>query len=238
MDFEKELSAFQSEMNARLDYLDVKISTMADMSAAVGPADQGTVGAALGSASSVGACDLPPPPEIDWDNFAELIKSNPEDAVMDIIYYIRTSLARKASTKRLIEKANCQYVDQSFQRVSTQLTALINQKVLQNHNQLESEINDVIGEVDKLRDYMAHEFGELRLLIEEIKQQKDELEREGDYPGPVYCDSHKTKANAIKRAEASGPLRRANPPLLRMRRTVHAASKPFAFTLNGIGLRE
>ena len=100
--------------------------------------------------------DISPDEEIDWDIFKEMIDTNPEEAVLDVINYIRCSLNKKTSAKRLIEKANRQYVDNSFQRVATQQTAKINQSIIKNHNDIKTEIEKIKMEIDDLKDTITH----------------------------------------------------------------------------------
>ena len=232
MDFERQLSAFQSEMTKRLDELETKISVLTDLSQTSMSLDSALL--AVTSTSSL-QLEPPPNPEVDWDSFASTFQTNPEDAVLEIISHIRNSLARKASTRRVIEKANNQYVDQSFQRVSTQMSATVNQRVLKNHNQLECEIAEVIQEVDKLKDHMAHEFGEIRALIAEIRQQKQAMGADGDY-SLLYYRNGTQRARSIVARRTS--VMRSNPPLLRGRKKSTATAKALAFTIHGTTLRD
>ena len=233
MDFERQLSAFQSEMTKRLDELETKISIITDVSQPPLPIDSSLL--ATASTSSIQAIEAQPPaPEIDWDSFAKLFETNPEDAVLEVISVIRSSLARKASTRRVIEKANNQYVDQSFQRVSTQMSAIVNQMVLKNHNHLEGEIAEVIQEVDKLKDHMAHEFGEIWALIDDIRRQKAELESESSYPSMFFHgDSQRSRSVTASRRAATLPR---SSPRLRGRKKPSSTAKPLAFTLHGTTL--
>ena len=91
-----------------------------------------------------------------------------------IIFLVRKKLAKKASAKRLIEKANSMYVDLNFQKTSTQLTTQLYQKIQQEESAVDEEINRISDKVDKLKDKMTTEFAEIRRMIDEIARLKME----------------------------------------------------------------
>ena len=91
-----------------------------------------------------------------------------------IIFIVRKKLARKASAKRLIEKANSMYVDLNFQKTSTQLTTQLYQKIQQEESAVDDEINRIDEKVDKLADKMQQDFAEIRRMIDEITRLKME----------------------------------------------------------------
>jgi hypothetical protein len=174
--------------------------------------------------------------QIPWGDFPDMVKERPQEAISLVIQHIRTSLSTKAMTKKLIEKANCQYVDSSFQRVSTQLTALINQRVLQNHNQLEKEINDLIHETEVLKDNMAHQFAEIRGLIQECREQKEEMERTQDCR-PKRPGETMPRRGTLTRALGAplAPLTRLQAaPLLRSKREVMQGDERLSMTLTPV----
>lgn len=177
--------------------------------------------------------DLPQPvlkeEEVDWDVLTLMIDNNPEEAIKQVINVIRGRLAKKANTKRIIEKANNQYIDSSFLRVSTQLTAKINQRVVNIHTKIQNDVQDIITEVDHLQDHMSQEFGEIRSLINQCYEKKEEAEREA-----MFSQDQKRATSSMKRNKPNVPLiRRSNTPLLRSKKSGRKANSNISLALKG-----
>ncbi|KAH0794446.1 hypothetical protein GPJ56_001739 [Histomonas meleagridis] len=213
---------FQEETNQKLDQIEAEINSY---SKALGISSESSVK----STSSI-CSDIGPPSEIDWDVFSIKVQADPDAAITEIITYLRSALAQKASSRSIIEKANCKYVDSTFQRVSTQLTAYVNQKVLNNHNQLMSEINNTIHEIDLLKEHMTHEFAEIHALINECFQEKERIQRESDL-NPNYLYYHERQRHIINRNLVQNTMRRYSGPLLRDRKDIKKEAKSLSFTL-------
>ncbi|OHT12280.1 hypothetical protein TRFO_17968 [Tritrichomonas foetus] len=222
---EEQIDEFLKSMNAKINDIETKACDMLP-----GFSQLGAI-ANQSSFSSVGTIvDIPPPQEIDWNRFGELIESNPEDAVFDLINYLRGNLARKASTKRLIEKANSQYVDSSFQRVSTQLTAMINQSILQKHNILEAEISNILLEIEDLKDEISHEFDEIRQMIVECKKQKENTKKEDIYQTTFYQGQQRNRYRPNSSFNSS-PSQSITKPMIRPRKMASTPMKNFSVTV-------
>ena len=97
---------------------------------------------------------------------------NFNDSMAGIISDARETLFSKATTKKLIEKANLKYVDSSFQRFSTEITAQMTQKAIQKHQSIEETIDQIDKELTDLKERATKEFAELRAAIKEIKEVK------------------------------------------------------------------
>jgi hypothetical protein len=170
---------------------------------------------------------ISPEKEMSIDEFAAQYHENAETAVLSLVTQIRTQLATRVPTRRLIEKSNAQYVDTSFQRVSTRLTALVNQKVTARHYQLESELSSVIAEIDGLRDHVVHELADIRAIIQDCKSTMEKIRHVNE---PALHGTQ-TKGRMVPR---KGILRRPIAPLLRARSSVQADAIEVSLELKAI----
>lgn len=173
--------------------------------------------------------------EIDWDKFGELIETNPEEAVLDVISYLRNSLNQKTSTKRLIEKANSQYVDSSFQRVATQQTAKINQSIIKNHNDIKTEIEKIRMEIDDLKDTITHEFDEIKQMIADCRKTRDDA-RNGEiyqatYPQRQYQSKGRYQNSSLAMLNQNKKQQIKQIQLLRPKKAQSTTQKSFSATL-------
>jgi len=176
------LATIQEDFNRRLDELELKLISISDSTMPNLPSFESNADS-ISSNHSSSSMDSPLQSEfadVLMSDLPNKFESNPEEVFTDIINFVRRSLAKKASTKRLIEKANAQYVDLSFQRVSIQLTAFSNQKILQEHNNLDVEINGINSELDALKDHMESSFEEIKGMIKELVQLKEDMEQEAE----------------------------------------------------------
>ena len=227
---EQQIDEFINSMNARIAEIENKAADV------IPGFSQGNLVRQM-SISSIGTNGvIPEKQEMDWDQFNELIETNPEDAIIEMINYLRVSLERKASTKRLTEKANSSYVDSSFQRVSTQLTAMINQSILKNHNIVENEVSNIMMEIDNLKDMMSHEFDELRMMIADCKKLKETFkQKESDVYQQTYYQSQIQSRTRYRTSSSFNPIqqRQQNPRqlLLRPRKIANTPVKTFSATL-------
>lgn len=110
--------------------------------------------------------------------FPETFSDDPNKAIDEIITGIKISNSKKSSAKKLIEKANRQYVDLGFQRASTELSACLKQMVTQEEQSIEDEINRLDEKISNLHDHMKESFKELRQMIVEVAKFKAEKEAE------------------------------------------------------------
>ncbi|EAY12826.1 hypothetical protein TVAG_221790 [Trichomonas vaginalis G3] len=110
--------------------------------------------------------------------FPETFSDEPSKAIDEVLTAIKFSLATKSNTKKLIEKANRQYVDLGFQRASTELSASLKQMVTQEEQSIEEEITRLEQKIDKLHDQMYESFKDLRCYIDEVAKFKMEKEAE------------------------------------------------------------
>ena len=187
------LASIQEDFNRKLDELELKLINLTDTTlppiiSIDHPLDTNQ---SFRSVSSIGSSDQDNFIEQFITDLPEKFNTNAEDTFSDIILIIRRNLAKKANTKRLIEKSNSQYVDLSFQRTSTQLTALVNQKIFQEHTELEEEILNISTNLDKLKEHMIYEFNQIKDTIKEIKQIKEDLIKETEF-------NHKNRERTYK----------------------------------------
>ncbi|KAK8898942.1 hypothetical protein M9Y10_001234 [Tritrichomonas musculus] len=174
--------------------------------------------------------DISPDEEIDWDIFKEMIDTNPEEAVLDVINYIRCSLNKKTSAKRLIEKANRQYVDNSFQRVATQQTAKINQSIIKNHNDIKTEIEKIKMEIDDLKDTITHEFDEIKQMIADCRKTRDDAKNEDIYQ-TTYQSKGRMQSSSFSVLNQTKKQQLKQIQLLRPKRTINTTQRSFSATL-------
>lgn len=208
------IEEFVNEMNRQLDELDSRLATIYEeitRNTPLGETGNTTSLQSSTSVSSNGSLDGAVS-SIQWDDLVDTFSISPEAAMLSLIGYSRNTLGKKSSAKKLIEKANSQYVDTSFQRVSTQLTALINQALLQNHADFETEILDVSNKLDSLKEHMTHEFAEIKNMIQEIRHQKLEMERSQAYPQFMQRQQMiNTASYPNQRFQMNAALRRSAP---------------------------
>ncbi|KAK8886486.1 hypothetical protein M9Y10_041949 [Tritrichomonas musculus] len=174
--------------------------------------------------------DLSSDEEIDWDRFKEMIDTNPEEAVLDVINYIRYSLNKKTSAKRLIEKANSQYVDSSFQRVATQQTAKINQSIIKNHNDIKTEIEKIKMEIDDLTDTITHEFDEIKQMIADCRKTREDVKNEDIYQS-TYQSKGRLQNSSLTTFNQAKKQQLKQIQLLRPKKTINSTQKSFSATL-------
>jgi hypothetical protein len=121
-----------------------------------------------------------PGTKFDFDVFASAYREQPDEAVQTLIYQMAEELTNRVSTKRYIEKANYQYVDNHFQRAATYLTAQVNQKVLARHHQIQSEIATLESAVDGLKDQVSRELSDMRGIIQDCRSLLIEIKHARD----------------------------------------------------------
>ena len=160
------LKDFESDCFARLDELDERLNSFLETNTT---ASSGHI-SPRSSASSFDKNNINIAlQEISSDHLNQDCFSFNE-SIAHIISDARESLFNKATTKKLIEKANLKYVDSSFQRFSAEITAQMTQKVSQKHQQLEEEIDQIDRELTELKEKAIKEFAELRSSIKEIQE--------------------------------------------------------------------
>jgi hypothetical protein len=227
-DLHDELDTFRTNFSVKLDELETRLNFLLPVLNPNGTPREGNSAdpssASLASVTSVAGQDS----NFSIDDFAAMFAEKPEDAVIGLIGYISDRLSQRVNTKRFIEKANSQYVDTSFQRVSTHLTALISQKVLAHHDKIESEMAAVISEVDSLRDQIVHQLADIRNLIQECRIIIDEKEREKEFVASYLSDQQRGRLTL-----KTGPPRRPLVPLLRARQNVQDGSVQVSLALRG-----
>jgi hypothetical protein len=164
--------------------------------------------------------------EFSIDEFAANYPSDPEPSIQALIAAITEGLQNTVSTKRFVEKANCQYVDSLFQRASTHLTAQVNQRVLARHHQVESELAAVDAEVDSLTDYIAHELAEMRAIIQDCRSLMAQIKAAKDEAMLRLSDQQRCRLSMKK-----GPPKKTQVSLLRERKNVQADSVEISLAL-------
>ena len=227
-ELEKQIEEFTHSMNFRFSDLESRLSDLIPI------ANSHSVIQLQISNMSLTQVEMPETTDdpIDWDKFSDLIQTNPEDAILDMINFLRGQLNKKASTKRLIEKANSQYVDTSFQRVSTQLTAMINQSILKNHNHLVAEISDIQLEIDDLQSTISQEFEEIKQMIADCRKTKEEVKKD-IYQDTYTIDQFPTRNRFRNSSLAASPQNRSQlskQMLLRPRKS--GSTQKFSATLS------
>ncbi|EAX90264.1 hypothetical protein TVAG_099500 [Trichomonas vaginalis G3] len=133
--------------------------------------------------------------------FPETFSDDPNKAIDEIITGIKISNSKKSSAKKLIEKANRQYVDLGFQRASTELSACLKQMVTQEEQSIEDEINRLDEKISNLHDHMKESFKELRQMIVEVAKFKAEKEAEQ----PAYAHDRGYRGRG-KKVDTGFPL--------------------------------
>jgi hypothetical protein len=215
------LASLRLSLNARLDELEQQISSIqlqvtAQLSA--NPSED------IPHASAVSSDSSPVVKDFTIDDFAAQYEENSEAALSALITEIRAQLSGRVHTKRLIEKSNSQYVDTSFQRVSTRMTALVNQKVMTRHYQLESELSSVIAAIDGLHDQVVHELADVRGLIQECRSIMEDLRGANEFA------AHGNQRGRVSKQK--GVLRKPIVPLLRARNSVQADAVQVSLSLS------
>jgi hypothetical protein len=156
-----------------------------------------------------------------WDEILPLFETSPQDAVSEMINYIHVRLSERVNTKRLIEKANQHYVDMSFQRLSTQLTALTNQKVLINRNDIDAQIGEFLKEIDAFRDSISHEFADIKSTIHELLREQEDVALDREFAPGLHDQQRSRLTPAMPKGN---PGRNTAPSMMRARNTVQKGS--------------
>lgn len=128
--------------------------------------------------------------------FPENFPEDHSQAIDEILTGIKFSLATKSSTKKLIEKANRQYVDLGFQRASTELSASLKQMVTQEEQSIVDEINRLEEKIDNLHDQMYESFKEIRCMIDDVAKFK--IEKENEQSAYAHDRGYRGKSQKMK----------------------------------------
>lgn len=233
------LTQFVSDAIKHLDDLDTRLMSICEYTKPTplsrGMQDEFSNTQSVTSSSSLGSTDLSTVQDIMWDDFEEEFKEDPVAATEKLINFIRFHLYNRATTKKFIEKANSQYVDTSFQRVSTQLTAHVNQAYMTNHNQIEEEIMGINQQLDSMKEQMSREFTDIKNIIAEIKQQKLEQERQNNKLAAFQDQKNTTIMNdLVKRPMLNQSMGRTNNQISRMSSTAVQKSLNLAIEIKKI----
>jgi hypothetical protein len=104
---------------------------------------------------------------MDWVAFTNIYESSPENAVLGLLEYLDDRLAQKASHRDVGEQTTRSFVDQSLLQVGTRSSGFVNQKLLENHIELENEIREISREVDRVKAEVVQEVTAMKALISE-----------------------------------------------------------------------
>jgi hypothetical protein len=221
-ELQQHVASLRSALTARLDELDEQLRAIEGSAyVAASPSSLDEIPSNL----SQDLLQLSKPFSV--DDFVSQYYDNSELALTRMIAQLRGELRGCVHTKRLIEKSNLQYVDMSFQKASTRLTALINQKVTARHHQIESELSVVMSEIDSTRELMVKELAGLRVLIQDCRSTVEEIKREKEF---VALGTQQRSRPGLRK----GGNGKVVVPLLRSRTNVQSEAVEASLALQGM----
>lgn len=192
------LRAFEEECNKRLDEIESHLASVETQN--------------LDNNLTVSTTDIYIDPALleqilSSEQFKELGQETQdfETKISNIIIDSTEILKQKASTKRMTEKANRNYVDSSFQKYSTNVSAFVNQRISEKQVSLEKEMDIIEEEIDALKERAVKEFNEIKNTIHEIKmmqQAKKEEEKEKNIGNQTRARTMRKKTTSLLRKDA------------------------------------
>ena len=130
------------------------------------------------------------------DKISEYLHQDQEkEAIYSLVRAVQKLLDEKAAKKILSEKANIEYVDKLYERVTSGIKDNLGEYEQECLNDLEYKVTELKSKMDQLRSFMQTELRKIQVQIDELHQ--DNGNAEDITPKPQQLTANSTQRKLI-----------------------------------------